>query len=52
MLIEHPEVEQRLRQEISEKVGSGRSPTVQDIKELRYLKAFLNGTLTFAMAKS
>jgi len=52
MLIEHPEVEQRLRQEISEKIGSGRSPTVQDIKELKYLKAFLNGTLTLAMDRN
>ncbi|KAJ3576017.1 hypothetical protein NP233_g717 [Leucocoprinus birnbaumii] len=40
MLIEHPEMEQRLRQEIMEKVGSERSPTSEDIRELRYLRAF------------
>jgi len=43
MLIEHREMEQRLRQEILEKVGSERSPTSEDIRELKYLRAFLNG---------
>ncbi|KAF5354121.1 hypothetical protein D9756_007165 [Leucocoprinus leucothites] len=38
----HPDIEQRLRQEILEKVGSERSPTIEDIRELRYLRAFLN----------
>lgn len=42
MLIEHPEVEQRLRQEILEKVGPERNPTSEDIRALKYLKAFLN----------
>lgn len=45
MLIEHPDIEQRLRQEILEKVGSERSPTIEDIRELRYLRAFLNEVL-------
>ncbi|KAJ3576023.1 hypothetical protein NP233_g712 [Leucocoprinus birnbaumii] len=45
MLIEHPEVEQRLRKEILEKVGSERSPTIEDIRDLRYLRAFLNEVL-------
>lgn len=47
MLIEHPEMEKRLRQEILEKVGSERSPTIEDIRELKYLRAFLNGEFTY-----
>lgn len=43
MLIEHPEVERRLRKEMLERVGSKRSPTSEDIRGMRYLKAFLNG---------
>jgi hypothetical protein len=47
MLIEHPAIEQRLREEISAKIGSERGPTSGDIRELKYLRAFLNGeTLT------
>ncbi|KXN86976.1 Cytochrome P450 52A3-A [Leucoagaricus sp. SymC.cos] len=45
MLIEHPDIEQRLRQEIQSKVGFERAPTSQDIKEMKYLRAFLNEVL-------
>jgi hypothetical protein len=46
MLIEHPEIEERLRKEVMEKVGSERCPTSDNIREMRYLKAFLNGKHT------
>ena len=43
MLTEHPECEQRLRQEIFDKVGSTNKPTYDNMRELKYTKAFLNG---------
>ncbi|KAF5354945.1 hypothetical protein D9756_005644 [Leucocoprinus leucothites] len=45
MLIEHPDIEKRLRKEILDKVGYERTPTSEDIREMRYLKAFLNEVL-------
>ncbi|KLO17806.1 cytochrome P450 [Schizopora paradoxa] len=41
----HPEVTRRLRAEVIEKVGSTRSPTYDDIREMRYLRAVINETL-------
>ncbi len=44
MMCEHPEIASRLRLEIIEKVGP-RAPTYEDIRDMKYLRAFLNGTL-------
>ncbi|KAK0491658.1 cytochrome P450 [Armillaria novae-zelandiae] len=44
MMCEHPEMAQRLRAEILEKVGT-RQPTYADIRDMKYLRAFLNETL-------
>ncbi|EKM59240.1 uncharacterized protein PHACADRAFT_249546 [Phanerochaete carnosa HHB-10118-sp] len=44
-LSQHPEVLRRLRQEILEKVGPSRRPTYEDIREMKYLRAFINETL-------
>ncbi|KAF8998108.1 cytochrome P450 [Cyathus striatus] len=44
-LTQHPEVAQKLRQEVLEKVGAEKCPTYEEIKEMRYLKAVLNETL-------
>ncbi|KAK0462778.1 cytochrome P450 monooxygenase pc-3 [Armillaria novae-zelandiae] len=44
MMCEHPDMVARLRSEILEKVGTGR-PTYDDIREMKYLRAFLNETL-------
>ncbi|KAK0501377.1 cytochrome P450 [Armillaria luteobubalina] len=42
MMCEHPKMAQRLRAEILEKLGT-RRPTYDDIRDLKYLRAFLNG---------
>ncbi|KAK0200214.1 cytochrome P450 [Desarmillaria ectypa] len=44
MMCEHPEMATRLRSEILEKVGT-RAPTYEDIRDMKYLRAFLNETL-------
>ncbi|EMD32739.1 hypothetical protein CERSUDRAFT_118474 [Gelatoporia subvermispora B] len=45
VLIEHPENLQRLRSEILEKVGPSRRPTYDDIREMKFLRAFINEVL-------
>jgi len=42
-LSQHPTVLARLRKEILNKIGS-RCPTFDDIKEMKYLQAFINGS--------
>ncbi|OBZ77093.1 hypothetical protein A0H81_03489 [Grifola frondosa] len=46
LLCEHPAVFKRLREEILQYVGPTRRPTYDDIREMRYLRAFLNGKLS------
>ena len=43
MLAEHPDIEGRLREEIYEKVGETGRPTYDQMREMRYMRAFLNG---------
>ncbi|KAJ3512922.1 hypothetical protein NLJ89_g3244 [Agrocybe chaxingu] len=45
MLSEHPEVVERLRQEILEKVGPTNRPTYDNLREMKYLRAFINEVL-------
>lgn len=45
MLAEHPDVLHRLREEILNKVGPSNPPTLEDIREMKYLRAFINETL-------
>ncbi|KAK7046747.1 cytochrome P450 [Favolaschia claudopus] len=45
MLAEHPDVLAKLRQEIHERLGEKGKPTVEDMKEMKYLRAVLNETL-------
>lgn len=45
MLTQHPNIVQRLRDEIIAKVGETRSPTYEDIRDMKYLRAFINETL-------
>ena len=47
MLAEHPDVLRRLRDEILSKVGSNRRPTYEDIKDMRYLRAVINGSFRY-----
>ena len=43
----HPEVFQRLRGEVLEVVGPTERPTYENIREMKYLRAVLNGRLPF-----
>jgi cytochrome P450 len=43
----HPSVLARLRQEVLDRVGGTRRPTYEDVKEMKYLKAVLNGSFFF-----
>ena len=45
-LSQHPDVLKRLRQEILDHVGPTRRPTYDDIRDMKYLRAVLNGTCT------
>ena len=45
MLSEHPEIEKRLRQEIFDKVGRTGRPTYDQMRELKFMRAFINGML-------
>ncbi|KAH7930343.1 cytochrome P450 [Leucogyrophana mollusca] len=44
MLSQHPEVLRRLREEILSKVGSSRRPTYDDLRDMKYMRAVINGT--------
>ena len=50
MLAEHPEISDRLRQEILSKVGSTNRPSYDDIRDMKYLRAFINGTYTYQIS--
>ena len=43
VLSQHPEIFARLREHVMTHIGV-RRPTYDDIKEMKYLRAFLNGT--------
>ncbi|KAF9530965.1 cytochrome P450 [Crepidotus variabilis] len=45
MITQHPDIERRLREEILEKVGPKNSPTYAKMKDMKYVKAFLNEVL-------
>ena len=42
-LSQYPDVLKRLRDEILERVGPTRRPTYDDIREMKYLRAVING---------
>ena len=43
MLSEHPDIATRLRQEVYEKVGETERPTYDQMREMKYMRAFVNG---------
>lgn len=43
MLAEHPDICARLRQEIMEVVGPDRRPSLEEIRPMKFLRAFING---------
>ncbi len=44
-MTQHPEVLAKLRQEIMNMVGPTQRPTFEAIKDMKYLRAIINGTL-------
>jgi len=44
MLSQHPDIENRLRQEIFQVVGPTGAPDYSQLREMKYMRAFLNGT--------
>lgn len=40
----HPDVMKRLREEILSVIGPNRYPTYDDLREMKYLRAVINGT--------
>jgi hypothetical protein len=43
MIAQHPDIERRLREEVFDKVGPSNIPMYENMREMRYLRAFLNG---------
>lgn len=43
MMTQHPDMAQRIREEVLKTVGQAR-PTYEDMKNMKYLRAFINGT--------
>lgn len=43
----HPEFLLRLRAEILDKVGAAKIPTYDDVKEMKFLRAVINGKHLF-----
>ena len=47
MLAKHPDIEGRLREEIYQTVGETGRPTYDQIREMKYIRAFLNGMCSY-----
>lgn len=45
MLCMYPNARDRLRAEILERLGTDARPTPEDIRDMKYLRAFINGEL-------
>ncbi|TFY78271.1 hypothetical protein EWM64_g5740 [Hericium alpestre] len=45
MLSQHPNVMKRLREEILSVVGDNRGPSIEELREMKYLRAVINETL-------
>lgn len=43
----YPDVCARARQEVLTQVGPDRRPTYDDIKDMKYLRAVINGSVSF-----
>ena len=50
-MAEHPDIAIRLRQEVLDTVGPTDRPNYEHIKEMKYMRAFINGLSQF-LAKS
>jgi hypothetical protein len=47
MLAEHPDIESRLRQEVFDTVGPTSRPTYDNMRDMKFTRAFLNGNSYF-----
>ena len=47
----YPDITKRLREEVLEKVGIARSPTYDDIRDMKFLRAFINGEVVVQISK-
>ena len=47
LLSTHPPVLQRLRAEILDVIGPVAAPNLEDVRQMRFLRAVINGTLPF-----
>ncbi|EIW81921.1 cytochrome P450 [Coniophora puteana RWD-64-598 SS2] len=45
MLSQHPDILRRLREEVLNKVGPSRRPTLEEMRDMKYMRAFLNEVL-------
>jgi hypothetical protein len=45
MLAEHPKITDKLRKEILDTVGISKMPNYDDLRGMKYLRAFINGVL-------
>ncbi|EIW81955.1 cytochrome P450 [Coniophora puteana RWD-64-598 SS2] len=45
MLSQHPDVLRRLREEVLTKVGASRRPSYDDMRDMKYMRAFINEVL-------
>lgn len=43
MMAQHPAIMEKLRVEVLAKVGENRRPTFDDLREMKFMKAFING---------
>ena len=50
MLAEHPKAMIRLREEILGTIGISRRPTYDDFKNMKYMRAVINGVSVFAVS--
>ena len=48
MLLEHPDIEEHLHQEIDNMVGQTGRPTYDQMCEMKYMKAFISGVYLFS----
>ncbi len=46
MMCLYPDVFKRLRAEVLESLGSSQTPTFDDVRKLKYLRAVINGMQT------
>lgn len=52
LLSQHPNILARLREEILSQVGSTKHPTPEDLREMKFLRAVINGMCNLHVSRS